>query len=141
MVSIHTNAGAISALQALRTINSGMASAQGQVSSGLRIQTAAENAAYWSISTTMRSDSKAVSAVQDALGLGAAKVETAYAGMEAVVGILSEFKSKLVAAKEPGVDKSKIQRNSGTEAASREHCRVIEFQRAELAEDRRLRYL
>ncbi|MBK5566730.1 flagellin [Ensifer sp. SSB1] len=113
MVSIHTNAGAISALQALRTINSGMASAQGQVSSGLRIHTAADNAAYWSISTTMRSDSKAVSAVQDALGLGAAKVETAYAGMEAVVGILSEFKSKLVAAKEPGVDKSKIQKELG----------------------------
>jgi flagellin len=87
-----------------------MAQAREQVSSGLRIRTAADDAAYWSISTTMRSDSKAVSAVQDALGLGAAKVETAYAAMDSVAGILSEFKKRLVAASEPGVDKAKMQK-------------------------------
>ncbi|MBW0365818.1 flagellin/flagellar hook associated protein [Ensifer adhaerens] len=110
MVSILTNAGAISALQTLRTINSDMAQVRRQLNSGLRIQTAADNAAYWSISTTMRSDAKAVSAVQDALGLGAAKVETAYAAMDAVTGILSEFKARLVTAREPGVDKGKLQK-------------------------------
>jgi flagellin len=57
----------------------------------------------------MRSDRMAISAVSDALGLGAAKVDTAYAGMNAVVDVLHEFKAKLVAAKEDGVDKAKIQ--------------------------------
>nr|CAD6606402.1 flagellin [Rhizobium sp. Khangiran2] len=109
MTSILTNVGAVSALQVLRSISSQMAQTQGQVSSGLRVGTAADNAAYWSIATTMRSDNMALSAVQDALGLGAAKVDTAYAGMTAVVDVLKEFKAKLVAAAEDGVDKTKIQ--------------------------------
>jgi len=32
----------------------------------------------------------------------------AYSGMSAVIKVLSEVKAKLVAAKEPGVDKAKI---------------------------------
>jgi flagellin len=79
------------------------------VSSGMRVQSSADNAAYWSISTTMRSDRMAISAVADALGLSAAKVDTAYAGMSAVIDVLAEFKAKLVAAKEEGIDKAKIQ--------------------------------
>src|SRR5690606_2433704 len=64
---------------------------------------------YWSIATTMRSDNMALSAVQDALGLGAAKVDTAYAGMESVIEVVKEIKAKLVAATEDGIDKAKIQ--------------------------------
>lgn len=75
----------------------------------MRVQVAADNAAYWSISTTMKSDRMAISAVSDALGLGAAKVDTAYAGMNAVVDVLKEFKAKLVAATEDGVDRAKVQ--------------------------------
>lgn len=109
MTSILTNNSAMAALQTLRTISGNMAETQRQVSSGLRVQIAADNAAYWSISTTMRSDNMALSAVVDALGLGAAKIDVAYAGMEAVSDVLAEFKAKLVAAKEDGVDKTKIQ--------------------------------
>lgn len=109
MTSILTNAGAVSALQTLRTIGSNMATAQGQISSGLRIQTASDNAAYWSISTTMRSDSKAISTVVDALGLAAAKADVAYTATASIADILSTFKARLVAAKEAGVDRSKIQ--------------------------------
>lgn len=109
MTSILTNISATAALQTLRTIGSNMADTQREVSSGLRVQTASDNAAYWSISTTMRSDNKAISAVADALGLGAAKIDVAYTGLDATVDIVSEFRAKLVAAKEDGVDKSKIQ--------------------------------
>lgn len=109
MTSILTNNSAMAALQTLRMIGSNMAETQRQVSSGLRVQIAADNAAYWSISTTMRSDNMAISAVADALGLGAAKVDVAYAGLDATVNLLSEFRAKLVAAQEDGVDKGKIQ--------------------------------
>jgi flagellin len=78
------------------------------VSSGLRVGEAKDNAAYWSIATTMRSDNMSLSAVQDALGLGAAMVDTTYAGMSAAVDLVSEFKARLVAATEQGVDKSKV---------------------------------
>lgn len=109
MTSIHTNIAAQSALATLRAIGGKMSHSQQQVSSGLRITTAADNAAYWSVATTMRSDNLALSAVQDALGLGAAKVDTAYAGMSAVSDILSQFKARVVAAAEEGVDRAKIQ--------------------------------
>ncbi|UAX98431.1 flagellin/flagellar hook associated protein (plasmid) [Ensifer adhaerens] len=109
MSSILTNTAAMAALQTLRTIGGAMADTQQQVSSGLRVQTASDNAAYWSISTTMRSDNKAISAVADALGLAAAKIDVAYTAVDTVIGVLSEFKAKLIAAKEPGVDAAKIQ--------------------------------
>ncbi|MBB3979266.1 flagellin [Rhizobium azooxidifex] len=109
MTSILTNIAAMSALQTLRSINSSMEETQARVSSGLRVGEAADNAAYWSIATTMRSDNGALSAVQDALGLGAAKVDTAYAGLESSIDVIEEIKNKLVAARETGVDKSKIQ--------------------------------
>ena len=75
MTSILTNTSALAAPQTLRGIGSSLAETQGRVSSGLRVGTASDNAAYWSISTTLRSDNMAISAVQDALGLGVAKVE------------------------------------------------------------------
>jgi flagellin len=109
MSSILTNITAMSALETLRTIGSNMNETQNRVSSGMRIANASDNAAYWSISTTMRSDNKAISAVMDALSFGAASVDVAYSAMESVVDILGDFKAKLIAAKEDGVDKSKIQ--------------------------------
>ncbi|MEY9785236.1 flagellin [Sinorhizobium fredii] len=109
MTSILTNSSALAALQTLRSINSNLAETQSRVSSGLRVAVAADNAAYWSISTTMRSDNMAISAVSDALALGAAKVDVAYSGVNAVIDVLNEFKAKIIAAEEEGVDKAKIQ--------------------------------
>jgi len=108
MTSIMTNSSAMSALQTLRSINSNMNETESRISSGLKVGSAADNAAYWSIATTMRSDNAALSTVQDALGLGAAKTDTAYTGMKASIDVVTEIKSKLVAAREPGVDKDKI---------------------------------
>lgn len=108
MTSIMTNAAAMAALQTLRDINSNMETTQQRISSGYRVETASDNAAYWSIATTMRSDNKALSTVQDALGLGAAKTDTAYTGLGSAIDVVTEIKAKLVAAREPGVDKDKI---------------------------------
>ena len=110
MTSIITNSSAMGALATLRSINSSMETTQERISSGLRVATAADNAAYWSIATTMRSDNKALSAVQDALGLGAAKTDVASSAMENSKDVVDEIKKKLVTASEPGVDKSKIQK-------------------------------
>ncbi|MCY6382389.1 flagellin [Hoeflea prorocentri] len=108
MTSINTNAAAMSALSTLRSINSEMEATQGRISSGLRVENASDNAAYWSIATTMRSDNKALSTVGDALGLGAAKVDVAYTGLNSAIDVVNEIKAKLVAATESSVDKTKI---------------------------------
>ncbi|EHS53753.1 flagellin domain protein [Rhizobium sp. PDO1-076] len=109
MTSILTNVAAMSALSTLRSISSGMEETQSRVSSGERVGEASDNAAYWSIATTMKSDNMALSAVSDALGLGASKVDTAYAGMDAAIDVVKEIKAKLVTATEEGVDKAKVQ--------------------------------
>jgi flagellin len=109
MTSILTNVAAMSALQTLRSINSNLESTQNAVSSGFRVSKASDNAAYWSIATTMRSDNGALSAVSDALGLGAAKVDTAYSAMSNAIDVITQIKTKLVAATEDGVDKVKVQ--------------------------------
>ncbi len=108
MTSIMTNNAALAALQTMRSINMDLETTQSRISSGYKVESAKDNSAYWSIATTMRSDNKALSTVQDALGLGAAKVDTAYTGMNSALDVVSEIKAKLVAAREPGVDKNKI---------------------------------
>jgi flagellin len=98
----------MAALQTLRSVNSNLSSTQEAVSSGLKVGKASDNAAYWSIATTMKSDNQALSAVSDALGMGAAKVDTAYTAVDSSIDVVSEIKAKLVAATEDGVDKDKI---------------------------------
>jgi flagellin len=109
MASILTNVSAMSALQTLRSINSNLENTQNNISTGQRVSQASDNAAYWSIATTMRSDNGALSAVQDAIGLGAAKVDTAYSGMESAIEVVKEIKKKIVTAQEGSVDSKKVQ--------------------------------
>ena len=85
MASIITNASALTALQSLNATNKNLEITQSRISTGYRVAEASDNAAYWSIATTMRSDNKALSTVQDALGLGASKIDTAYTGMNKAI--------------------------------------------------------
>ncbi|RDJ27413.1 flagellin C [Bosea caraganae] len=109
MASLLTNSSAMTALQTLSMTNKNLATTQSRISTGQRVATASDNAAYWSIATTMRSDNKALGAVQDALGLGAATIDTMYTGLSATDDIMSDLKAKLVTARTPGVDRAKVQ--------------------------------
>jgi flagellin len=109
MSSINTNAAAMTALSTLKMTNKALESTQNAISTGFRVADARDNAAYWSIATTMRSDNKALSTVQDALGLGAATVDVAYTALNSAIDVTDEIKKKLVAARQPGVDRTKIQ--------------------------------
>ena len=109
MTSIITNNAAMAALQTLRSINSNLTMTQKHVSTGLRISKASDNAAYWSIATTMKSDNGAMGAISDALGLGAAKVDTASTAMDSAISIVESIKAKLVTAEEGSVNKSDVQ--------------------------------
>ncbi|MBX9741289.1 MAG: flagellin [Beijerinckiaceae bacterium] len=109
MTSLLTNASAITALQNLNATNKSMQTTQDRISTGMRVANASDNSAYWSIATTMRSDNAALSTVKDALGLGAATVDVAAAGLKATTEVVSDIKAKLVAAREPGLDRAKVQ--------------------------------
>ena len=74
MASIMTNVSAMTALQSLNATLKSLDRTQTHISTGYRVGSAEDNAAYWSIATTMRSDNSALSTVTDALGLGAARI-------------------------------------------------------------------
>lgn len=110
MSSINTNASAMTALQTLNQIGKDLATTQSRISTGLRVGSASDNAAYWSISTTMKSDNGALSAVQDSLGLGAGKIDTAYTAMNSSIDTVNAIKEKLVTARGASADdRAKIQ--------------------------------
>ncbi len=109
MSSINFNASATSALETLRNVNKDLQKTQNNISTGERVNSAADGVSYWSISTTMKSDNKALGAAQDALGVGAAKVDTAYAATESAIDVVNEIKAKLVTASESSADKDQIQ--------------------------------
>ena len=114
MSSLLTNSSAMTALQTLRSIGQSLATTQNRISTGQRVATASDNAAYWSIATSMRADNAALSAVSDSLGLPAATVDTQYTALTTVLGSdgnsgLNKLESLLVEAKTAGIDRTKIQ--------------------------------
>ena len=109
MSSINTNFAAMTALQSLTQTNKMLTTTQRHISTGLRVSEASDNAAYWSIATTMKSDKASLSTVQDALGLGAGLVDVTYTAVNSAIEVVDQIKSKLVAATEPGIDKTKVQ--------------------------------
>ncbi|WCA61649.1 flagellin [Agrobacterium tumefaciens] len=107
MTSILTNGSAMTALRTLRGIDGQLSSVSQQMSSGLRVATASDNAAYWSISTSMRSDVGAMEAVTDNLGLAMGIVDTAYAAMETVRQSFVEIRNLAITASDmpqPGME-------------------------------------
>lgn len=109
MSSLNTNIAAMVALQTLNQTNKEMLGVQNRISTGLRVGSASDNAAYWSIATTMRSDNSAVSTVADALGLGSATAGITETAIKNAIDAVTRIKSKLVAARAPGLDRTKIQ--------------------------------
>ncbi len=109
MTSLLTNTSAITALQNLNATNKSMQTTQDRISTGMRVANASDNAAYWSIATTMRSDNSAMSTVKDALGMGAATVDVASAALKTTTDLVTQIKAKLVAASQPGIDRAKVQ--------------------------------
>jgi flagellin len=110
MASLNTNVSAMTALRSLNMTNASLEKTQQRISTGLKVGSAEDNAGYWS---TMRSDKSSLSTVKDALGLGAATVDVAYTGVNSAIEVTKEIKNKLVAARQPGVDRTKIQTEIG----------------------------
>lgn len=109
MSSILTNKGAMVALQTLKTINANLTSVQNEISTGMKVATAKDSASIWAISKIMESDVKGFKGISESLSLGESTVAVARQGAETVTDLLTDIKSKIVAAQEENVDRQKIQ--------------------------------
>ena len=108
MASILTNAGSMAALETLRSISRDMSTTQDRISSGLKVGSASDNAAYWSISTTMKAESSSLNVVGEALGMGSSIADVSSTAVESLVDLVSQVRDRIVAAGESTNDKTKI---------------------------------
>jgi len=109
MTSILTNNSATIALQTLRSINQQLDTTSNRVSTGQRISSAADGAAYWAIASTLKSDNGSLSALKDAISLDKNSVDAAAAGLGKVSEQLAKIKDSLVSAATTNTDRKKLQ--------------------------------
>jgi len=108
MTSINFNMGASVALQNLRNTNNEMGKVQDQISTGLKVGSAKDNAASWAIATTMASDVSAFKSIGEGLSLAQSTVSIGRKAAESVGEILSAIKDRLVQASGSNVDRATI---------------------------------
>lgn len=108
MSSINTNLSAITALQSLKTTQNAMNKTQNQISTGLRVGSAADNASYFSIATQMRSDNGALGAVKDSIKQSKAMIDTFTSALGKISAYLDKAKQNLVNATQPGAQMEEI---------------------------------
>ncbi|MGJ8544670.1 MAG: flagellin [Sulfitobacter sp.] len=110
MSSILTNSSAMNALSTLRNVNNNLNETQNRISTGMKVNSAKDNASYFSISTTMESESGMNKAVNEGLTLTKNSVSTARLGAETVVGLAQQFVDRLAFAQTEGVDQADVQK-------------------------------
>lgn len=113
MTSILTNARALTALRTLGAAGDGLDTANRRVSTGARIGSAADGAAYWSIATTLKADNASLDALKDAIGLDKTAVDAAALGLTRTVDQLRIISQALVSAQGEQADRAKIQLDIG----------------------------
>lgn len=109
MTSILTNNSAMNALSTLRNINNGLSNTQDRISTGLKVASGKDNAAYFSISSTMKGDSGMTKAIDEGLTLTKNSVSTGRLGAETVADLARQFVDRVAFAQAEGVDLGKVQ--------------------------------
>ena len=102
MNSILHNSAALSALQNLNMTQQALSTVQNQVSSGLSVANASDNAAYWSIATQLNADSGMVSASNSALSQSQAVLDTANTAIKSIITTINAIQQALTEATNPG---------------------------------------
>jgi len=104
MNSILNNSAALSALQSLQMTQNSLSIVESQVSTGLKVASAADNSSYWSIATQLNNDSGIVSASNDALTQGQSVLSTASSAVNSVITTLNSMATALTEAQNPGAN-------------------------------------
>ncbi|PPD45595.1 MAG: flagellin [Methylocystis sp.] len=108
MSSILVNASAVTALQSLRMTQSSLNTTQKEISTGLKISSAADNASTWAIAEAMKSDKGVLSTISDSLSGANSVLNVATAAVKSALTVMNDIKSAVAQAQQPGADQAKI---------------------------------
>ena len=103
-ISVQTNVSALIALENLNKTNSDLQGAQNQISTGLAINNAKDNASVWAIAQGQRADVGALTAVKQSLDRASSIADVAMTAGASISDLLNEIKAKVVAAQDPSLD-------------------------------------
>ncbi len=123
--SINVNASALDALRNLNSTSKDLETTQTHINTGLKISSAKDNAAVFSIAQKLRGDLKGLNAVKQSLDRGISTVDIALAAANAISDLLLEMKEKAVAAADQGLDSTSRNALSEDFAALRDQITTI----------------
>ena len=99
--SVHTNMGAMLALQNLNRTNRDMENIQTRINTGLKVSNAKDNGAVYNIAQQQRADHSAFDAVRTSLNRAKSIADVALAAGESLSDIFMQMREKAVAAADP----------------------------------------
>lgn len=102
--SVNTNATALSALFNLNDTTRSLEKTQTAINTGLKISSAKDNAAIFSIAQKLRADLKGYNAVKQSLDRSISTADISLAAAGSISDLLIEMKEKAVAASDLGID-------------------------------------
>ncbi len=108
MASILVNPSAITALQSLRTTQNALNTTQKEISTGLKISSAADNASTRAIAESMKSDKSVLSTISDSLSGANSVLNVASAAVKSAIDVMNSIKAGVAQAQQPGADTAKI---------------------------------
>ena len=101
--SVHTNMGAMTALQNLNKTNRDMEGIQNRINTGLKVAVAKDNGAVYNIAQQQRSELSAYDAIRNGLNRAKSIADVGLAAGEALSDIFTQMREKAVAAADPSI--------------------------------------
>ncbi len=103
VLSVQNNASALVALENLNKTNQSLAQTQAEISTGLAVSTAKDNASVWSIAQAQRADIGALNAVKMSLSRAASISDVTAAAGGSISDLLVQLREKVVGAMDPSL--------------------------------------
>jgi flagellin len=104
MSSLLTNTSALTALQSLDMTQQNLATTQSQISTGLKVANASDNAAYWSIAQSLQANTGVIGAVNDSIAQSQSLIGAATAAINNVITTIHAIQTALTEAESPTAD-------------------------------------
>ncbi|MBE7217844.1 MAG: flagellin [Caulobacteraceae bacterium] len=102
--SINTNYGAAVALQTLNATNAALNTSQNRISTGLKVNSAADDSAVYSIAQSLRAQNAALDTVTTSLNRGISTTGVASTAGSAISDLLTQVQSTVLAASDTSLD-------------------------------------
>jgi flagellin len=102
--SVNTNMGAMVALQNLNSTESQLQTAQNEISTGLKVSTAADDGSTWAIAQNERAQVLSLDSVKSSLSRGTSALDVAISAGTSVSDLLTQMKALALSASDTGLD-------------------------------------